>query len=265
VKPVYIDTIGLVAPGLPSWQEGSKVLTGETSFLPEPLERYKPQLLPPNERRRATNLIRLAFQAGEDAIAEKDLALNTLATVFASSGGDYEIIDKICRALTSQERAVSPTQFHNSVHNSAAGYWSIGTGSQAPSISLSGFDFSFATGLLEAVMLATVEELPTLLVVYDIRPPSPLYEKRPIAASFAMAMLLSPQKTGLSSAQLNLRLDSATEPESHAYSNELESVRIANPAARAIPLLELLAQQQNGSLRFSLPGSQSLIVGVQCD
>lgn len=265
MNPVFIDAIGLVAPGLSSWEEGREVLSEKAAFLPEPLARYKPKLLPQNERRRATNLIRLAFQAGENAVNEKDIDVKRLASVFASSGGDYDIIDKICRVLSEPERAVSPTQFHNSVHNSAAGYWSIGTGSHKSSISLSSLDCSFSAGLIESMTFVSVEDVPTLLVSYDIQPPSPLLEKWPINAPFAVALVLSPQKTSQSMAKLTLKLKTGEYQESVASCDDLEQVRMGNPAARSIPLLELLAKQESGSLCFATSGSQYLIVDVHCD
>src|SRR5690606_40428753 len=83
----------------------------------------------------------------EDLLRDNPVSIRRCAAVFASSGGDYPIIDQICKALCEPERLVSPTQFHNSVHNSAAGYWSIATGSRAPSTSISAFDDTFAAGL----------------------------------------------------------------------------------------------------------------------
>jgi len=46
----------------------------------------------------------------------------TLPSVFASSGGDGHNCHEICQALSLEERLISPTRFHNSVHNAAAGY-----------------------------------------------------------------------------------------------------------------------------------------------
>ncbi len=266
MKPVYIDAVGLAAPGLPNWLEAVPVFSGNTVYKPEPLARYRPQLLPANERRRATNIIRLAFQAGEDAISvNKDLELNQIASVFASSGGDLDIIDNICRVFSGPDRAVSPTQFHNSVHNSAAGYWSIATGSQAPSSSLSACDHTFSAGLVEAVMFATVEATPTLLVVYDISAPAPLFEKVLNEKIFGAAFLLSPVKSAFSCASLTLALVSESRDESKALSSELEILRNDNPAAKAIPLLELLARKEDGLLTFSSTGSQYIDVKVvQC-
>ena len=46
-----------------------------------------------------------------------------IATVFTSSGGDGDNVHEILQTLASTEREVSPTRFHNAVHNAPAGYW----------------------------------------------------------------------------------------------------------------------------------------------
>ena len=50
-----------------------------------------------------------------------------------------------------RDQPVSPTQFHNSVHNTAAGYWSIATGSQQPTTCLACHDATAAAALLKAM------------------------------------------------------------------------------------------------------------------
>ena len=77
---------------------------------------------------------------------------------------------------------MSPTKFHNSVHNAAAGYWTIGTGCMAPSNSLSGYECSFAAGLLEAAAQCAADRRPVLLVGFDVaarRPASVTRQPRP--------------------------------------------------------------------------------------
>lgn len=263
MRPVYLASVGLAAPGLPNWNEGRHCLAGAVNYESAKLGRYSPRLLPANERRRATNLIRLAFQAAEDAILEHDIAPGTLATVFASSGGDYDIIDSICRALMLPDKAVSPTQFHNSVHNAAAGYFSIGTGSQEPSVSLSAYQHTFAAGLLEAVVLATVEAVPVLLVVYDTQPPFPLAETSIITVPFASAFLLTPGPSGDALASLHLSVTGCDLPLSVLSMPDLESLRLSNPAARSLPLLVTIASESDAVLGFSLPGAQRLKVEVK--
>ena len=62
----YVESIGLHAPGLEGWSSSCDILRGEREYLAAELTRYKPQLLPANERRRATTSVRIAFGACEE-------------------------------------------------------------------------------------------------------------------------------------------------------------------------------------------------------
>lgn len=244
----YIHAIGLAAPGLPGWQQGYDVLRGAVDYKPVALEKYKPELLPANERRRATEVVRMAFRVCEDLMGSSNIPMSECASVFASSSGDSQVIDQICRSLCEDERLVSPTQFHNSVHNSAAGYWSIATGSRKPSTSLSAYDDTFSVGLLEAMCLCEQEQMPTLLAVYDIQLPYPLNGKRFIPVEFGVAILLTPHPDTQSLARLQLSSGSGNVSQSQA---SLENLRLANPAARSLPLLELIAKGESGYLTLA--------------
>ncbi len=259
---VYINAVGLAAPGLEGWAKGRRVLAGEQPYFPQPLDRYKPRLLPPNERRRATEVVRLAFRACEDAIDSSNLEPSTLAGVFSSSCGDYPIVDQICRALREPQRAVSPTQFHNSVHNAAAGYWSIATGSRAPSTSLAGYDGSFSAGLLEAATQVALEEVSALLAVYDTPPPQPLFAKQPIQNPFAVTLVLTAEPGDTSLACLTLYPSDESKEESRMKEDDLDAVRLGNPAARSLPLLEALALSNSRRIHLVLPHGGALVVDI---
>jgi len=246
---VYIDAVGLAAPGLPTWNDSQAILCGKKPYVASELEKYKPLQLPPNERRRATELVRIAFRVCEDMMNNSQVGMRDCASVFASSGGDYPIIDQICKALCEEERLVSPTQFHNSVHNSAAGYWGIATESQLASASISAYDYSFNAGLLEAASLCCSENLYTILAVYDIKPPAPIDEKRNITTEFGAAFLLSPQKTAQSMVKLSINnLGVSVTAASVSSNSQLEQLRLSNPAARTLPLLELIARKESGQI-----------------
>lgn len=258
---VSIESIGIAAPGLNGWKESAKVLNGTADYCPEPLQKYKPSLLPPNERRRATELVRMAFRVCEDAFTQRpDEDAAQYATVFASSGGDYPIIDQICRSLCEPERLVSPTRFHNSVHNSAAGYWSIAVGGQCASTSLSAHDASFSAGLLEAMTYCQLEQQPCLLAVYDICPPEPLQAKRNIPVEFGTALLLKPIATEQSLATIRLQGFCNNDITSLA-SPPLETLRQQNPAARSLTLLTCIAQQKSSTVIFE-NGFQNIVLEV---
>ena len=243
---LFIESVGFAAPGLENWEQACAVLRSEAVYVPQELSVYQPNLLPPNERRRAAPAMRLAFRIAEDAMSRSAFKPAELAAVFATSEADTSILHRLCSALAETQRAVSPTDFHNSVHNAAAGYWSIAAGAKLPSTSLSAYDASFAAGLLEAAAVVNGDGHPVLLAAYDVRPPEPLYAVRSIAQPLGAALVLTAQRSERSLAQISLQ--SAAEPETALDDASLESLRQCNPAGRALPLLRLLAYGKAGSV-----------------
>ena len=239
---VAVDGIGVIAPGLPDWPAGRRVLAGAAPYVPAPPVVPASPLLPANERRRMVATVRLALAVGGEALAQAACDAADLAAVFASSGGDGATIHEILAGLAGPEREVSPTRFHNSVHNAPAGYWSIATRSRAPTTSLGAHDSSFAAGLLEAAAQVAAGSRPVILVAYDLPYPEPLAAKRPIASLFGVALVLAPAASRRSLADLTLRLDPAAGPAAGMADPALEALRRGNPAARALPLLALLAR-----------------------
>lgn len=238
-----IDGIGVLGPGLVSWTQAQQILRGEQIYRYEPAIIPAATLLPPAERRRAVPIVKLTLAAGLEAVAHAQGDAASLATVFSSSSGDAQNMHAICATLATSEREISPTRFHNSVHNSAAGYWSIATGATAASTALCAYDGSFAAGLLEALATVRVERKPVLLFVYDIDYPQPLRHIRPIADAFCVAMVLAPQRSANTLAQIAIRLESA--PVTAMQFSALEQLRTAVPAARSLSLLEKIATARN--------------------
>lgn len=253
--------VGLCAPGLPDWSQAQAVLRGERPWLADDDFKFPPPpRLPRNERRRATPLTRLAFAACDDALINWPAGAIPPQCIFASCSGDMDIIDGICRGLSADNIALSPMQFHNSVHNAPAGYWSIASADRKPSISLSAYEGSFAAGLLEAAMqLAEQPEQTVLMVCYDVATVTPMRSARAVTQPFASAWLLaSEQAAGLATLHLQAHAEGAISP----CDGSLESLRQSNPAALALPLLAALARGQSAKLR--LPGSpQPLQLSVQ--
>ncbi|MGI9302159.1 MAG: beta-ketoacyl synthase chain length factor [Gammaproteobacteria bacterium] len=259
---IFVQAAGLLAPGLEGWSNGIAVLAGRRPFVPTELPKIDLDFLPRNERRRATPSIRMALAVAKEATANRD-DLQDICSVFACSGGDPETLDKVCTALTLANKPVSPMHFTNSVHNAPAGHWSIATRSQQASTSLSAYDATFAAGLLEAATMIQVEHVDVLLVVYDVPPPPALWPFRPLAAPFAMALLLSAGEEPASLAGFSLSM--ATGLNEHTMQSEhLEAVRLGNPAARGLPLLSAMARLHNSEIVLPyLPGSQ-LVADLEC-
>lgn len=239
---LYLEGVGLCAGGLPNWPEGRDVLAGRSPFCAAEIVMTASTLLPPAERRRTTDTVKLAMTVGGEAIAHARLRAEDVPSVFTSSGGDGKTITAILEVLASPQREVSPTRFHNSVHNAPAGYWSIATGCREASTSICAYDFSFAAGLLEAATRALAEQCPVLLVAYDVPYPPALDACRKITAPFGAALVVSPRRTASTLADLSIELRRDTGPETMLNDPAIEALRAGVPAARALPLLVALAR-----------------------
>jgi Beta-ketoacyl synthase, N-terminal domain len=182
-------------------------------------------------------------------------------TVFASSDAEMAIIHRISSALAEPTRVVSPIDFHNSVHNAAAGYWGIGARSTRPATTLAALDGTFAAGLHESVAMIADGEGAVLLVLYDVPPPVPLYEKRPIETACGVALIFTATSTSRSLASLALE---AADTESILVDPGLESIRRGNPAARALPVLSALARRQSCLIGIRTESGALLGVRVAC-
>lgn len=237
-----MEGIGLRGPGLDGWAASRKVLAGIEAYRAAPITIPPVPLLPANERRRTVPTVKLVLAVGVEAFdnAKRD-AIDT-ATVFTSSGGDGETVHEILKILASPERDISPTRFHNSVHNAPAGYWTIATRSHSPASSLCCYDGSFAAGLIEAAVQAKVEERVVALIAYDLPYPEPLHGVRSIGAAFGAAFILAPEASERSLARLDIELRRAENEGPRMNCAALESLRRGTPAARSLPLLAALAQ-----------------------
>ncbi|HVJ54218.1 MAG TPA: beta-ketoacyl synthase chain length factor [Aliidongia sp.] len=260
---VHIDGVGLIAPGLPSWCTGREALAGPGIYRSAEVALAPSELLPPAERRRMTDTVKLALAVGAEAMAAGDCTPGSVPSVFTSSGGDGTTITAILEILASPEREVSPTRFHNSVHNAPSGYWSIANRSNESSTSLCGHDHSFGAGLIEAASLALHEDRQVLLVSYDVPYPSALHRVRPIEGKIGIALLLSPKASGRSLASLTLTLARDTRPETVMPAPGLEALRQQNPTGRGLPLLAALARGVTGSVVLDHIAGNRLILGLE--
>jgi len=256
----YIGGIGVLGPGLADWHEAAAVLSGAKPYSPAPTVLTAPALLPPTERRRTGRVVKLALAVALEAASRAKIDPGALASVFTSSGGDGHNCHELCQALTLAGREISPTRFSNSVHNAAAGYWSIATGAQLESNVICAFDASFCAGLLEAITQVVVDGEAVMLVAYDTEYPEPIHSKRPVPDAFGTALVLAPHPGPHSVARIDVALGEER-PDTMADSL-LESLRLSVPAARSLPLLWHLARADAGRTVLEYLDPASLIVNV---
>lgn len=247
---VGIAGVGVLGPGLEGWAAAAPVLAGQAAYARAPLVPPPPALLPATERRRTGPSVRLALAVAAEAVQDSGLPPEALDSVFASSNGEPQVIVSILGALHTPDGAISPTHFHNSVHNAAAGYWGIAAGSARPSVSLGGHDMVFAAGLMQAAAQVAANARPVLLVAHDVPMPAPLDALRDTRESFAAALVLVPRAGARGALALGCAAGAAVAEA--PLPPDLAALREGNPVARALPLLAAIAGRRAARLRLAL-------------
>jgi hypothetical protein len=207
-----IEGLGVLGPGIGSWPAAAAILSGRTAWVSAPTALPLPEALPPPERRRTGAIVKLTLATGLEATRHAGAVAADLAAVFSSSGGDGVNCHEICEAANA----------------------------------LCAYDGSFAAGLLEALTQVVIERTRVLLVAYDAGYPEPIRAVRQIPDAFAVALVLASQPGPASLARIEAHLSDASadtldEP-------ALERLRTAIPAARSLPLLQLLARGAGGDV-----------------
>ncbi len=205
-------------------------------------------LIPAAMRRRTSMTTRMAITAAIQACQQAAVDTATLPSVFASLGGEIQVTDALCRLLPDDEALLSPTQFHNSVHNTTAGYWSILNKCQAATTAIAAADDTFAMGLLEMCSQLQLQSGDGLLVCYDELWPQ--YLAAPIGkVAFACAFVLS--------TRAEHALASVTLPQ---VANDLtvmapaECIELAQsaPATVVLPLLRALQSKASANVPLNI-------------
>ena len=161
--------------------------------------------------------------------------------------------------LATQPTAVSPTRFHNSVHNAAAGYWTIATGCHAASSAVTAFDSSFAAGLLEAATQCAADQGPVLLVAFDVPAVGALASVTRSVGLLAMALVIAPTGAGGGTDGASFAASLVSGPTRAMTLRSAAARAVAgNAMADALPFFEALALGPNGTLDLPLSPTLAL-------
>lgn len=233
----------------------------------------KPQSVPPKERRRAGLMINLAVEVAHQACDDAAIDKSQIPSVFVSALGDTAITDYMCRKLAQPEKLLSPTKFHNSVHNAPSGYWTISAENRAPSSFVGGFRESFGAGLLEAVSQAHAFAAPVLLVAYDIANNAPFKDIEPVSESMGIGLVVTNGESGGANcpqgSQNTVVFDvdfearkgdagEATHSLSQPLSEPLRNFACANPVGAGFALLEQVVLKRRGADLMHIASVQEL-------
>lgn len=251
--------LGFWTPGYPdlaawrarpdTWPEGQASPTEPSA--------PRAELLPPMMRRRTSLLTRMAAEVAAQALQDGGVDRTAATLVYGSVYGEIRTTLDLLAALLVAGEPLSPTKFHNSVHNTAAGYVSIATGNRAGNAALSAGRSTLAMGLVECAALVAAGEGDVVLVIAEEPLPEPLAAGRrwdPFAAAFAL------------SAPVPGNMPARTCRLEHGPSDMLAAPRpipaalAQNPCAAALALVEALAA--GAPARVAL--EPHLAVGWQC-
>lgn len=205
--------------------------------------------IPAALRRRTSQATQLAFSAAARACRHAGRSPSELPTVFASVGGEMQVTDQLCIELAKPDGVLSPTAFHNSVHNTAAGYWTIVHGCRGAASAMAAGRDTFALGLLEAWCQLACSGGELLLVCYDETWPE--YLAPPLGeTAFAAALVLGAGQVPGAIARLGQPTAEAADLPPGAW----RSLAERTPAAAALPLLQAVMSSQVGSVPLSAHG-----------
>jgi hypothetical protein len=247
-----IAGISFWSPRLPSWELARAYLRGEAVLLDTPQSRPAPTLLAPAERRRAPDSVAIALEVAAQACRAAQLTAQELTSIFASTHGDLAISDYLCATLATTPTHISPTKFHNSVHNAPAGYWTIGTNTHTPYTAISAHEYTFAAGLLEAMTQLLCDDRPVLYVAYDIEARGPIATMAPSVGMFAVALILS---TTAAHSQSRITLQVLSGASQDVAPPSVASPVYGNALANAVPFFTALA---TGARQVDLPMGREL-------
>jgi len=161
--------------------------------------------------------------------------------VFTSTHGDLAITDYLCATLADDPALLSPTRFHNSVHNAAAGYWSIATGSTRAYTAISAGAHSFGAGLLETCVQVITGKEAVMLVAYDIDSRGPLSSMAPSRHLLSAGLVVTPERGPRTVAELELRLGNDGTPHESRARPENAARVAGNAMESCLPFFEALA------------------------
>lgn len=259
---VAIEGVAFWASRLPGWDIAQAVIRGEQPAPEIASGRPSPTLLAPTERRRAPDTVAVALEVASRACEAAGRKPADLPSVFASTHGDTAISDYMCATLSATPALISPIKFHNSVHNAAAGYWSIGTGSLAPYTAISAYQYTFGAGLLEAATQVVCEHRPVLYVVFDIESKGALATMAASRGLLGAALVLAPATAQQQQRKMILTTETVSSLVPTPARSAAASSVADNAMAPCMPLFEVLAYSSPRTIRLPLSRTTALNVQV---
>lgn len=136
-------------------------------FAVPPFDQKK---IPAKHRRRMSMLTKMIHVAADECLKSSSFDrgnMEDMGVVVATEWGEIQTVTNLLAQVTQKEEeevVVSPTMFHNSVHNTAAGYLGIIWGIKGPTLTVSQGFHSFEAALESASLLIKMRQVDKVLV-----------------------------------------------------------------------------------------------------
>ena len=256
----HLHAASVLAPGMTSLAQLRSICrNNQPPVSADALPLPSPDMLPANERRRASQVVRLTQACIQQVLEDCPFPVESLRSVFATDEGTGEVCQQVLQAVTTT-RQVSPLVFSNSVQNAPSGYFSISWRNRQSSTVVSLGLESFASGLLCAVTEAIACAQPVLLVAYDPPIAAPMDELLSIREATATAWIISSGAKSDSTPRLAsfaLELENAGSHAPSAWPIWLPTRWSTHSSASALAALGLLEAPLATSYRMTF-GTQHL-------
>lgn len=173
------------APGLEDADDWKAWSTGQKQIIKDKILSPKLDFLNSMQRRRLSQLTKMSLRVAYDCIG-----FNTdIESVFASRYGEWGQTLELLKLINNTED-LSPAGFSLSVHNTSAGMYSLTSKSKSSYSAIAGGEFTFVSGLMEALGRLTNND--SVLLVFSDEDVPELYQKTFSFPNlpFAFALLL---------------------------------------------------------------------------
>ncbi len=250
---------GAWGKGFENWQDLQNILQGKGHNESMPVS-PKPEIIPANERRRAPLPVKLAVESSWQATQNAGIDPKELSCVFVSGLGDTQLTDYMCKVLAGEDKQLSPTKFHNSVHNAAAGYWTISTSCMKSANSVAAYNESVSLTLLEGITQCIAEGVPVLLTFFDAPVSAVLKSLLKNETPFAFSMIIAPSDSTYEGLTLeaNVLQETTAWPVFSSHYDVLDNAYNENPVAKVLPILKHIINKDKSALTIPLSAATSL-------
>lgn len=241
VPAVFVKGLGLWTPGFPTPAHWCERKRDEAAEKPEAALLGRGAV-----KRRASLVTRIALEVLGQAAGAGGADLQTVATVWGTANGESTVTVELLAMMHRGEGRLSPTRFHGSVHNTAAGAASIACRNERFSTTLSGGDELPGACLLEAMLLLGEGEREAVVVWADETYAPPLGPE-PRGAPLGLAVHLAREPAGALARLSRLRREDDGAPAARAEPFATLAV------AGALPLVEAVHARRAGRVALE-PG-----------